>query len=199
MDRIEQILEKYFQRVVGLNWYQRQKHTAEAAKQIDSLYKTPVEKAPILTREEIKEKAGYTFSDKVWAMIYDLLIDQRDADDKHYTRSPRLDREAVNGILIRLWHDAHNYPALKEYNLDEILPPYLDAIIELNPVYKLDREAVRKIIRETPVWIRAKVEIRKNHDKLFEGLCDIRPESVDTLADAILNLPEAKDEGKKDD
>lgn len=39
-----------------------------------------VPELPVLTREQIKADSGYTFSDKVWDMIYDLLVDQRDAD-----------------------------------------------------------------------------------------------------------------------
>lgn len=46
-----------------------------------------IEKAPILTKGDIKTNAGYTLGNKVWDVVLDLLIDQRDADHKYYPKA----------------------------------------------------------------------------------------------------------------
>lgn len=72
---------------------------------IDELKVPPSDKKipPVLTKQEIYEETGYKFGNKVWDMVYDLLIDQRDADVEFLLEEvERLVEEARQEIITKI-------------------------------------------------------------------------------------------------
>ncbi len=88
-EKIETFIDLFFKKEnCGYSAYEMNvclNQIEEAIKEAGICYREVEGKPPVITRLQIRKDTHYIFSDKVWEMILDLLIDQRDADMKFYT------------------------------------------------------------------------------------------------------------------